>query len=72
MVLKKDSLFFVSKSWDNNIRAYFTPFYIVESNRMHPYFQEKKKPAEVKQPLKDVVVLKEGCLSLCQRVGILM
>lgn len=42
MVLKKDSLFFVSKSWDNNIRAYFTPFYIVESNRMHPYFQEKK------------------------------
>lgn len=39
---------------------------------MHPYFQEKKKPAEGKQPLKDVVVLKEGCLSLCQRVGILM
>ena len=48
--------FFVSKSWDINV-AYFKPFYIVRSNRMHLYFQE----LEVK-PQK---ALPEGGLHTC-------
>lgn len=60
MVLKKDSLFFVSKSLDNNIRAYFTPFYIVESNRMHPYFQEKKKTCRREAAIKGCGGLEGG------------
>lgn len=37
--VKEDSLLFVTKGWDINI-AYFKPFQIVVSNRMHLYFPE--------------------------------